>query len=214
MTTTLESMSRQAVERALLSPCGEEKGEFPQHAPTRAYLQGIIFSASIPAKITVQATGIAVLHACFVRGNPPYCTQIPQEKHAWNTGLKKIHETRVFDLVEFLHCWLSECSCTWAVGFVIAKIKLSRQSFKCKYFMLSGLKVIQVFWPNELCFLPCKVAHDSFLDLNFGEPILVLFFSWCSENGVSCCILKQATTIMSALRAFCLFCACFVSKNL
>ena len=82
MTTTLESMSRQAVERALLSPCGEEKGEFPQHAPTRAYLQGIIFSARIPAKITVQATGIATLHACFVRGNPPYCTQIPREKHA------------------------------------------------------------------------------------------------------------------------------------
>ena len=31
---------------------------------------------------TVQATGIAALHACFMRGNPPYCTQIPQEKHA------------------------------------------------------------------------------------------------------------------------------------
>ena len=82
MTRTLESMSRQAVERVVLSPCGEGKGEFPQHASTRAYLQGIILSASIPSKVTVQATGIAALHAFFMRGNPPYCTQIPPEKHA------------------------------------------------------------------------------------------------------------------------------------
>ena len=82
MTRTLESMSRQAVDKAVLSPCGEGKGKFPQHASTRAYLQGIILSASIPAKLAVQATGIATLHACFMRGNPPYCTQIPPKKHA------------------------------------------------------------------------------------------------------------------------------------
>ena len=82
MTRTLESMSRQAVERVVLSPCGEGKGEFPQHASTGAYLQGIMLSASIPSKVTVQATGIATLHAFFMGGNPPYCTQIPPEKHA------------------------------------------------------------------------------------------------------------------------------------
>ena len=38
---------------------------------------------------TDQATGIAALHACFMSGNSPYCTQIPQEKHAWNTRVKK-----------------------------------------------------------------------------------------------------------------------------
>lgn len=38
---------------------------------------------------TGQATGIAASHACFMSGNPPYCTQIPQEKHAWNTRVKK-----------------------------------------------------------------------------------------------------------------------------
>ena len=38
---------------------------------------------------TVQATGTAALHACFMRGNLPYCTQIPREKHAWNTRVKK-----------------------------------------------------------------------------------------------------------------------------
>ena len=75
-------MSRQAVERAVLSPYGEGKGEFPQYASTRADLQGIILSASIPAKLTVQATGIAALHAFFMGGNPPYCTQIAPEKHA------------------------------------------------------------------------------------------------------------------------------------
>ena len=31
---------------------------------------------------TVQATGTAALHACFMRGNPPYCMQIPREKHS------------------------------------------------------------------------------------------------------------------------------------
>ena len=70
------------MERVVLSPCGEGKGEFPQHAATRAYLQGIIPSASISVKLTVQATGIVALHACFMGGNPPYCTQIPPEKHA------------------------------------------------------------------------------------------------------------------------------------
>ena len=28
----------------------------------------------------VQAMGIAALHACFMRGNLPCCTQIPREK--------------------------------------------------------------------------------------------------------------------------------------
>ena len=82
MTRTLESMSRQAVERAIPSPSGEGKGEFPQHASTGAYLQGIMLSASIPSKVTVQAMGIAALHAFFMGGNLPYCTQIPPEKHA------------------------------------------------------------------------------------------------------------------------------------
>ena len=81
-------MSRQAVERAILSPSGEGKGEFPQHASTRADLQGIILSASIPAKLTVQAKGTVALHAFFMGKNPPYCTQIPPKKHAWNTRLK------------------------------------------------------------------------------------------------------------------------------
>ena len=40
---------------------------------------------------TAQATGIEALRMCFMRGNPPYCTQIPQGKHAWNTHIKKIH---------------------------------------------------------------------------------------------------------------------------
>ena len=90
---------------------------------------------------TVQATGIAALHACFMRGNPPYCTQIPWEKHAWNTRIKKnarkntrentrklgkfacktlhagCYNLCVFGLLEFLHRWLSECSCTCAGGF-------------------------------------------------------------------------------------------------
>ena len=90
---------------------------------------------------TVQAMGIAALHPCFMRGNPPYCTQIPQEKHTWNTHIKtkytqkytreytqirKIssktlhagcYNLRVFSLLEFLHRWLSECSCTCTGGF-------------------------------------------------------------------------------------------------
>ena len=38
---------------------------------------------------TLQATGIAALHACFMRGTLPYYMQIPQEKHAWNTCVNK-----------------------------------------------------------------------------------------------------------------------------
>ena len=67
--------------------------------------------------------------------NGPYCTQIPQEKHAWNTRVKNTRENtrklgkrvckslhagcynlRAFGLLEFLHRWLSECICTCTGG--------------------------------------------------------------------------------------------------
>ena len=56
-------------------------------------------------------------------GNLPYCND-KEKKHVRSTCLKKhakIHEKientdcydlHVFSLLEFLHCWLSECSCT------------------------------------------------------------------------------------------------------
>ena len=123
-------------------------------------------------------------------------------------------------IVEICECsvYLSSYIADWGSAVVLvrsallAKIKLSRYLFKCQYFMLSGLKAIPIFWLKEYCFLRCKVAHDSFLHLNFGEPILILFFSWCYKDGVCYCILRQATTILSALRAFRLF--FFVLKNL
>ena len=43
-------------------------------------------------ELTVQATGIAALHTCFMRGNPPYYTQIPREKHTCKKIHLKIHE--------------------------------------------------------------------------------------------------------------------------
>ena len=120
-------------------------------------------------------------------------------------------------IVEICECsvYLSSYIADWGSAVVLvrsallAKIKLSRYLFKCQYFMLSGLKAIPIFWLKEYCFLRCKVAHDSFLHLNFGEPILILFFSWCYKDGVCYCILRQATTILSALRAFRLFFFCF-----
>ena len=74
-------------------------------------------SFSLP---TVQATGIAALHTCFMRGNPPYCMQSPWEKHAWNTRVKIYTQNlRVLGLNEFLHCYnqlqkyLRHCTVFW-----------------------------------------------------------------------------------------------------
>ena len=55
----------------------------------RGFASNWVLWKQTSAYSTGQASGIAALHACFMSGNPPYCTQIPQEKHAWNTRVKK-----------------------------------------------------------------------------------------------------------------------------
>ena len=105
---------------------------------------------------------IAALQACFMSGNQQYCTQIPQEKHAWNTRVKKhmqnymrkytqifliacktlqahCYNLCVFGLLEFLHCWLSERSCTCAGGFVS-----KNQTFKARQML-----VFYVIWAKS-----------------------------------------------------------------
>lgn len=63
------------------------------------------------------------------------------------------HNLRVFDLRGFLHCWLSECSCTlvWValLAYTLYQTFERRSNVSIK---LSELKVIQVFRPNEHCF--------------------------------------------------------------
>ena len=64
----------------------------------------IELSAKTAALITtVQAMGIAALHACFLSVNPPYCTQITQEIHARNTRVKNTRKVLETDC-KTLHC--------------------------------------------------------------------------------------------------------------
>ena len=55
---------------------------------------------------TVQAKGIAAFHTSFMRENQPYHTQIPQEKHEWNTHVKvyMLRYTRKYMQIRKIGC--------------------------------------------------------------------------------------------------------------
>ena len=85
MTRTLERMSRQAVERAVLSPCGEGKGEFPQHAFSQNSSQAYSTShGHYSITCVFHAWKSAILHANSTRKT--------RVKHSCKRLHAKIHE--------------------------------------------------------------------------------------------------------------------------
>ena len=81
------------------------------------------------------------------------CKKITRKKTRENTrnlgkfACKTLHTDYFNFLLEFLHRWLSECSCTCAGGFVtiIIKNQTSEAGSNVSILMISGLRVIQVF---------------------------------------------------------------------
>ena len=67
---------------------------------------------------TVQATtGIAALHPCFLRVNPPSCTQITQEIHAAQNKRVKKYKQNTRKLLE-TESKILHVDCTYLTTFI------------------------------------------------------------------------------------------------
>ena len=91
---------------------------------------------------TVQATGIAALHACFMRGNPPYRPI---------ANMATISPKQGFSVATVARVWLPVLTCAIAAKTAASQASFPLNSTKISHF--SSLKEVSIWYVRfEYCF--------------------------------------------------------------